>query len=375
MPYRLLLVDDDEALLASMRRQFKREADFVLETAAGGAEALYALDVWRPDLLLLDAQMPGLGGHEVCRLVRAHACHRLLKVILVSGRSDTPDRLAGYAAGADDFVSKPFDLEELLAKVRVFARLKRAEEVDEIKSSLLTLFAHETRTPLTAILGAADMLLADPACAGSAREMLTVIRESGQRLSQFAQKTLRLCQLRGTPRLKPTREGVAIRLAGLAQRDGDLAAGREVRLAVDADPRLQLETDWALLDEALGHVLHNALRASPAGGQVTLQAEAAGTRVVIRVTDQGPGVPCCWRARLFDEFAVQDILHHQSGQGLSLAIARVAIESLGGVIMAGDGPGGGAVITVDLPGESMASIAQPRPVIAAPSPPEPCPVR
>jgi len=375
MPYRLLLVDDDEDLLASMRRLLRRESDFVLQTAAGGAEAREALDAWRPDLVLLDVQMPGISGHEVCRLIRAHACHRFLKVILVSGRSDTPDRLAGYAAGADDFLSKPFDLDELLAKVRVFARLKRAEELDEIKGSLLTLFAHETRTPLTAILGAAEMLLADPACAGPQHEMLTVIRDSGLRLSRFAQKTLRLCELKGALRLHPTREPVATRLAGLAQRDADIAAAREVRVAVEADAGLLLTTDWTLLDEALGHVLHNAVRVTPAHGRVTLQAEAAGSRAVIRVVDEGPGVSRCWRARLFDEFAVQDLLHHHSGHGLSLAIARVAIESLGGGITVGDAPGGGAVITMDLPGATVAPAAARDETAAPPPSPEPCAVR
>lgn len=349
MPYRLLLVDDDELLLASMRRLLHGEPDFVLQTAASGPAAIAALDSWRPDLVLLDVQMVGIDGHEVCRLIRAHACHRLLKVILVSGRSDTPDRLAGYAAGADDFISKPFDLDELLAKLRVFARLKRAEELDEIKSSLLTLFAHETRTPLTAILGAAEVLLADPACSAPQREMLTVIRDSGQRLSRFAQKTLRLCQLKAAPGLRPSGEAVATRLTGLAQRGADFATGGQVQVGVEVAPGLMLTTDWTLLDEALGHVLDNAIRVTPAHGRVTLQAEAAGSRVIIRVVDEGPGIACCWRARLFDEFAVQDLAHHQSGQGLSLAIARVAIEALGGGIMAGDAPGGGTVITVDLP--------------------------
>ena len=377
MPYRLLLVDDDEDLLASMRRQMRCESDFVLQTAAGGAEAREVLDAWRPDLVLLDVQMPGITGHAVCRLIRAHACHRFLKVILVSGRSDTPDRLAGYAAGADDFLSKPFELDELLAKVRVFARLKRAEELDEIKGSLLTLFAHETRTPLTAILGAAEMLLADPACAGPQHEMLTVIRDSGLRLSQFAQKTLRLCQLKGSPPQHPTREPVGTRLAGLVQRSADIAAAREMQVTVDADSALLLTTDWTLLDEALGHVLHNAVRVTPVHGQVRLRAETAGSRVVIHVADGGPGVPSCWRSRLFDEFAVQDLLHHHSGQGLSLAIARVAIESLGGGIKAGDAPGGGAVITLDLPGaETTQSPATGSGEAApAPLPPEPCTVR
>ncbi len=375
MPYRLLLVDDDEDLLASMRRLLRRESDFVLQTAAGGVPALAALDSWRPDLVLLDVQMQGMSGHEVCRLIRAHACHRFLKVILVSGRSDTTDRLAGYVAGADDFLSKPFDRDELLAKVRVFARLKHAEEIDEIKGSLLTLFAHETRTPLTAILGAAEMLLADPACAGPQHEMLTVIRDSGRRLNQFAQKTLRLCQLKGSLPLHPTRESVATRLAGLVQRSADNAAAREVRVTVDADSDLLLTTDWTLLDEALGHVLHNAVRVTPANGQVRLQAETAGSRVVIRVADGGPGVPSCWRARLFDEFAVQDLLHHHSGQGLSLAIARVAIESLGGGIMAGDAPGGGAMITLDLPSAVISPAAMGGETVVARTPAEPCTVR
>lgn len=345
----ILIVDDDENLLASLRRSLKAVPEFQVATATGGEEALGLLAARHFDLALLDVMMPGLGGYDLCRRIREDPSQRFLKIVFLSGNTTTASRLEGYRAGADDYLGKPIDNAELLAKIRAYSRLKRVEELDDVKGRLLSLFAHETRTPLSVVINAAEALAGDDRIPGDAKELLLDIRDSGLRLSAFANKTLRLCQLRCGVSPRCTRELAAARLGALAAGQAALAAAGDARILVEADPSLECRADWALLDEALRHLLDNALRHTPRGGCVRLQAAASDGQVQFRVVDQGPGIPRERRARIFEAFSAGDIMHHQHGHGLGLAIVRAVADLHLGSVALSEAPGGGAVFTLSLP--------------------------
>src|SRR6185312_15086367 len=99
------------------------DGEVAFKTVSNGEEALAALEAAAMDLVLLDIMMPGIDGYEVCRRIRANPALALTKVILVSGKAMIEERLKGYDVGADDYMTKPFVPEELLAKTRVFLKL------------------------------------------------------------------------------------------------------------------------------------------------------------------------------------------------------------------------------------------------------------
>jgi len=125
-PDHLLVVEDDDALRDLVARRF-REAGYRVDTAATGPEALAAVAAAEPDLVLLDVMLPGMDGIEVCRRLRAG--HPLLTIVLVTARADELDRVVGLEVGADDYLTKPFSLPELVARVR--AALRRLGHVRE----------------------------------------------------------------------------------------------------------------------------------------------------------------------------------------------------------------------------------------------------
>ena len=150
MAERVLVVDDDSRIRNVLKRMLEAEGFTVLE-APNGAEALSVLKVNPPDVVLLDIMLPDLNGFEVCRRIKADPERRLLPVILITGLGDVEDRVHGIEAGADDFLTKPFEQVELMARVRSLLKVKRiTDELERAEHVLLALAkAIEGRDPYT----------------------------------------------------------------------------------------------------------------------------------------------------------------------------------------------------------------------------------
>ena len=147
---RVLIVDDDPEVRRVLARMLQPEGYEVYE-AGDGEEGLAQAEVHRPDVILLDVLMPKLNGFEACKRLKAKEEFRLTPVVLITGLSDVRDRVAGILAGADDFLSKPFEQTELKARVSSLLRLKRY--TDDLERAELVVFtlarAIEERDPYT----------------------------------------------------------------------------------------------------------------------------------------------------------------------------------------------------------------------------------
>jgi putative two-component system response regulator len=138
-PSRILVVDDARENRTLLDRLLTAQG-YMVQTAEDGTAALASIAKGPPDIVLLDVTMPGLDGFEVCRRVKADPATRLTPVVLITGLSDRESRIAGIDAGADDFVNKPFDAEELKARIRSLVRLKQfTDDLDSAESVILSL--------------------------------------------------------------------------------------------------------------------------------------------------------------------------------------------------------------------------------------------
>jgi putative two-component system response regulator len=146
----VLVVDDERLNVDLLRRVLSRDGYEVI-SAPNGALALEAVDRERPDVVLMDINMPGLGGLEACRQLKQDPATRLLPVILLTGLTGPSDRLDGIDAGADDFLTKPFAFDELRARVRSLRRMKRyTDELESVESLMLSIaMTIEARDPAT----------------------------------------------------------------------------------------------------------------------------------------------------------------------------------------------------------------------------------
>ena len=353
---RVLAVDDNARNLLIIEKSLAGE--FELVTAKSGEQALEIAPNFRPDLILLDIMMTGIDGYETCRRLRASRDTTHCKIIMVSARGACSDRLAGYAAGADDYVTKPFDSDELLAKLRVYLRLKSVEEIDRLKSDLLGLLSHETRTPLSGILGPSALLLDDPGLTDEQREFVEMIRISGMRLLGLIEKVMYLSELKSGLMPLEIQQLDAADLAMRSVASARRAAKRDdVAVELDVEDGLQCEGDPHHLGFALEAMVHNALRVSPLSGVVRLAIGGSVDGTTIRVSDRGPGIAPEFIARVFDEFAVDSLLNHAEGHGLSLATSRLIAEQHGGGLTVQSRPGNGAEFRFLLPSRNAKALA------------------
>ena len=344
-----ILIVDDEPVIRLVMEQLLVVDGYVLQSVASGEEALTVVSSFDPDIILLDIQMSGMDGYSVCAKIRADEKYHFTKIIMVSGCAQVEERLKGYEAGADDYIAKPFDEEELRAKVKVYTRLKRREEIDQVKGDLLTLLTHETRTPINGIMGCADLLLEDETLGADQREFVGMISQSIRQLHEFFENCLLLSKLKAGLELVKSFDSVEVIISAVCRKitrqDEEICY-----FQIEIEQDLILYADWQLLKRAFEFVLNNSAKYSPRGETVTVTAMIDDHVGRIIIDDKGPGVDCQRRNKIFDEFSIQDVAHHQSGQGISLAITNRICSCHGGDIKVLDNPcGQGARFVLSIP--------------------------
>jgi adenylate cyclase len=136
MPSKILIVDDEPFNLDLLEQELA-DYDYAIERASDGVEAVEKTETFRPDVILLDYMMPKMNGLEVVKRLRASEQHKAIPVILLTAKATQEDKIAGLDAGADDYVTKPFDSFELLARVRAMLRIKQMHDtLDEWNRTL-----------------------------------------------------------------------------------------------------------------------------------------------------------------------------------------------------------------------------------------------
>ncbi|AGF79491.1 histidine kinase/response regulator receiver domain-containing protein [Desulfocapsa sulfexigens DSM 10523] len=348
MATKVLIVDDELINVRLIEEILEYEKEFQYRSVGNGKDALALLDEYSPDIIILDIMMPVMNGYEVCREIKKDTRHSLAKVLMVSGKAMIEERLKGYEAGADDYITKPFVDDELLAKLKVFSKLKKTEEIDALKTTILQLFSHETKTPLNGILLGSQLILDTPSISEKVAEYAKLIKISGERIHDLVRKILLLSSLRNNGVLYPESRSVRQYLRDFSQQVNALP-DTKCMTRIDCKADFDLEIDWKLFQAALNAVVENAVKYSPNNATVLLTASTDDQLATINVIDSGPGIALECQEKIFDEFYSPQIEHHGQGTALSLAIAKEIMCLHQGSLDVNSVPGEGAEFRFSFP--------------------------
>jgi two-component system sensor histidine kinase/response regulator len=368
---RIFVVDDDPRNVRLLEGIF-HAAGYIVDKACGGDEALERIAATSPDLVLLDVMMPGTSGHDVCRRLKADEKTRSIPVVLVTSLSSTEDKVEGLDIGADEFVSKPVNRLELLAKTRSLLRVKllhdevvRAKEeleyknqellrLEQLKELLTQMIVHDLKNPLTAIMGNLHLLLQPSQREGDRMERrVGLALDSSRVMMRMIMNLLDIGRLEEN-KLKLTRERVLVQdlIQASVLENGGLIASGGITVRSEAPPDLPpVWADANLLGRILGNLVSNAIKHTPEGGVITMGAEPRGDEVRIFVSDTGEGIPEMYHAMIFEKFRQAEAkrLGYRSDHGLGLTFCKMAVEAHGGTIAVKSAPGQGSTFSVSLP--------------------------
>ena len=343
---KVLIVDDEPQNVQVMREILNFHSTYECRGAKSGEEALAILKSYFPEIILLDVMMPGIDGYETCRRIRCQNEHKFAKIIMISGMSMIDDRLKGYDAGADDYLTKPYVEDELLAKLQVYSKLNRMEEVDTLKTTAMNILSHETRTPLNGIILGSELLSDMNNLPEKAKHYVDLVHESGLRIQELVDKISRYFFIKDGVEKNLSESSLQFNIDNIIR---SLIGKEEFlgpKVICQCEKDIKFEADWELLKEAFSYLIDNAIQITPESGIVTVNCIQKASHLLIQVGDQGPGVEPFLTKRVFDGLFSSDLLHHGKGTGLSLAIAKEIIEEHDGQISCSNRKGCGTLFEI-----------------------------
>jgi len=343
----ILIVDDipanQELLFAVLEKNQYR-----LRSAVSGELALKAVNEEPPDLILLDIIMPEMNGYEVCRRLKEDVNLKDIPVIFLSALNEPMDKAKAFGAGGVDYITKPFQFEEVQARVKTHLALYRQKrrlqenydklrELEKLRDGMTHMIVNDLRAPLTGIYGILQIV--------SENDKKTLSEDNVRDIAEAMKAAKQTIQLvsdvldtnkmeNGQMMLKPAQCDLNRILEECVSGMKPLFEGREIRFVPPESPVTVL-ADREILIRVIQNLLSNAIKFTLRdGGFIRLAIEPDGHRVRVRVDDNGQGVEPENRQKIFEKFGQEELRFSRQrySSGMGLSFCKLMVEAHGGSI-------------------------------------------
>lgn len=366
---RILAVDDTPDNLILVQTILESEG-FEMDLVADGISALQQITESPPDLILLDVMMPGIDGYEVTRRIRSNTALPYIPILLITAFTES-SVVEGLDAGADDFIRKPFDTDELLARVRSLLRLKHSldeqQKMARQREDFVSRMTHDLRTPLVASDRMLNLFQQEIFCKISPemKQAIAVMIRSNHNLTQMVNNLLEVYRIEaGKKTLNSEICNLPEMLTEVVEELNPIANDKGLTLKVDTSGLEKVSENAGIvtgdrleLRRVFSNLIGNAIKFTDTGGIETRIFESAQKNdknlVTIEIEDTGYGIAAEDQATIFERF--RQGRNKRAGSGLGLHLSRLIVEAHGGTIELFSEVGKGSVFTVRLPKQSQLS--------------------
>jgi len=360
-----ILCVDDERLNLKLLKSILEPEGYEFEGAENGEAALTSVAREFPEIILLDIMMPKMTGFEVLEKLRADSKTRLIPVVMVTALRDSEDKVKALEAGCDDFVSKPFDRGELLARVKSLLRIKslhdevensykKLKELEKLKDNLIHMIVHDFNNPLTAVSGNLQLLQLSPESLTDTQkedvERALVSCNCLQRMAKDLLDVNRMEEGHIALHLEKIDLGALAKEAALEMKVIALWEKKELLCEIAENMPAAL-ADKELIARVIINLISNAIKFTREGARIMVNAgyDLQENKLYVQVKDSGMGIAPQYLGRLFDKFMQIEQKEAKHGYGLGLTFCKMAVEAHGGTIKVESQEGKGSTFVFTLP--------------------------
>ena len=361
MASKLFMLEDDEDIARLIGAAVEREG---LEFLAAGATqgAAQAMRRFKPDIALLDVELPDGDGYGVCAQIRADETLKAVPIIFLTRKADVDSRLRGFAAGGQDYIQKPFWVEEVLARVRAHLDLKRHSDAlkrdneamvirERVHRDMVDMIVHDLRSPLSSIEVTLGLLSESGIIAkGVYAGLLANAKESAEMALLMTGDILDVSA--GGLKVEPEPFDAPVLWKRIQVLFAPTLASGRIRLEADIPPGMrEVRTDPKLIFRIIANLISNAVKFSASGGLVLVKMRDLPAGLRVEVSDQGPGVTNSEKEEIFLKYyrGKGPGTRIMPGNGIGLAFCKMACEALGGRIWVEDVLPKGSRFVAELP--------------------------
>lgn len=341
----ILLVDDTPANLKVLTELLKHQG-YKVRVSLNGKAALEAIERKKPNLILLDINMPGMDGYSVASQLKASTQYADTPIIFISALNEVQDKIKAFEAGGVDYITKPFHFAEVKMRVETHLKinalnqslqaqnkalsqsLQREKELEGLRDNLVNMMVHDLRSPLTGILGYLSLLeMKSGDWDDTSKNFLENAQENSDLMVQMITQLLDAHRLEsGKMPLNPTVNCLKqVTEKALEQLGAHALEFNWVKEWPEGS--IEKSFDEALIQRVIGNFLGNAVKFSPKGSDIHIRILHSGR---LEIQDHGPGIPEEDRERIFQKFAQLNSNSPQVRQystGLGLSFCQLAIEA------------------------------------------------
>lgn len=340
---KVLIVEDEMDLLELVDFNLTRRG-FVTDWALDGAEALKKVETFSPDIIILDLMLPQVDGWEISRRLRQEG--RDVPIIMLTAKCMPEDRVKGFESGADDYVTKPFSVKELVIRIEKLIEKKR-------NRYLQTILTHEMNNKLNAI-GSYSYLLAKDGNKLSSEHRESYLRNIGSLAAystEFMSEVGMLVDMAsGELRFTQARCDIRGIIKEVVECYRSIALLKNITISVSAgDDVPEVSADPFALKQAFTNLIGNAVKYGRENGFVVVSIAANESGVVVRVNDDGCGIPAESIPHIFEYgYRARNVEGSVNGSGLGLYLVRTLLDRVGGAIAVESVEGEGSSFAVSL---------------------------